>query len=133
GLTSTALAFPISYGGRREERLRGTGGDVAGQPLHDERPGLRGVPQINLGVPVAEAVVSEQHRGTGLGAVGGTKLPFPGRALPEREARGDLHPNQLAGFGADLGDEVHGRLGEPEPGLVGRYVAVGGPEGALPV
>src|SRR6266702_7545776 len=72
-------------GSRRggEERLRAAAGEIAGEPLKDERPGLGGVSQVYLGVPVSEAVVAEQHARPGLGPRGCGQLPLPGRAFPE--------------------------------------------------
>src|SRR6266567_896288 len=93
--TSTVMETPIRgprtncrlaasrHGG--EERLGTAAGEVAGEPLKDKRPGLGGVSQVYLGVPVSEAVVPEQHVGPGLGTRGCGQLPFPGRALPERK------------------------------------------------
>jgi DNA-binding transcriptional ArsR family regulator len=43
--------------------------------------------------------VPEEHASPGLGPRGRGQLPFPGRALPEREAGGDAHPDQLARLG----------------------------------
>jgi len=42
-----------------EEGLRAAAGGVAGQPLQDQRPGLGGVREVDLWVPVGEAVVPE--------------------------------------------------------------------------
>jgi len=47
------------------------------------------VTQINLGIPRPETVVPEQDGRPGLGTGAISKLPLPGRAVPEWEARGD--------------------------------------------
>src|SRR2546429_4754400 len=101
-----AGAGPLS-GGRWEERLRGAGSEVAGQSGQDQRPGLSGVSEVDLGIPSAEAVVPEQDAGSGLGPRGLTELPLPGRALPEREARADAHADELARLGCHVGQQIH--------------------------
>ena len=53
----------LVLGGRGEERLRLPAGGVAGEPGQDQRPGLGGVSEVDLGITVAEAVVPEQDSG----------------------------------------------------------------------
>jgi hypothetical protein len=44
-----------------------------------------------------------------------------------------VHPDQLAGLGGHVGVQVDRRLGEAEPGSPFGDVAVGRPEGLLPL
>ena len=50
-----------------KEWLRAAAGGVAGQPVQDQRPGLGGVGEVDLGVSFGEAVVAEQHAGSSWG------------------------------------------------------------------
>src|SRR5215469_3547545 len=125
----SALNPLLGFG--REERLWAATGHVAVQAVQDQGPRLRGVTEVHLGVALAEAVVPEQDAGSGCGPAGVAQLPFPGRALPEWEARGDAHADELARLGDHVRHQVHRCLREAEPGPVGGHVAVGGPERPL--
>src|SRR6516225_2564937 len=117
--------------GRGEEWLRLPAGGVAGEPGQDQRPGLGGVGEVDLGVSLAEAVVPEQHAGSGWCAGRLAQLPFPGRALPEREAGRDPHADKLAWLGSHLRQQVYRGLRKAEPRAAAGHLTVGGPKTPL--
>ena len=79
GMTAPANRRSIAYGSRLgKEGLRLPAGRKSGQSVHDQRPRLRGVAEVDLGVGVAEAEMAEQNPGSRLGAGSRAELPFPG-------------------------------------------------------
>src|SRR5215475_15170000 len=125
-----ARVGPVS-GGRGEERLRLPAGGVASEPDQDQRPGLGDVGEVDLGVSLAEAVVPEKHTGSGWCAGRLAQLPFPGRALPERETGRDPHADKLVWLGSHLRQQVYRGLRKAKPRAAAGHLTIGGPKTLL--
>ena len=117
---------------RREERLRGAAGEVAGQPLPGSAPRS------------GRCGRSRSRRTPGRSRSAGTgrrfrfrrarphRVPTPRSSPPRTGSRGDAHADELARLGRHIGQQVHRGLREAEPRPAAGHLAVGGPEPRCP-